>query len=62
MLALDPAASTYSFHANQLADHYVPQTLRLARAGALRLTFLLTLLVIGRAGTYLSPVWVEDRP
>jgi arylsulfatase A-like enzyme len=26
MLALDPAASTYSFHADQLADHYVPET------------------------------------
>ncbi len=27
MLPLDPSASTYSFHPNQLADHYSPQTL-----------------------------------
>jgi arylsulfatase A-like enzyme len=27
MLPLDPAAATYGFHANQLADHYIPQTL-----------------------------------
>ena len=25
MLPLDPAASTYGFHANQLADHYSPE-------------------------------------
>jgi hypothetical protein len=25
MLALDPAASTYGFQSNQLADHYGPQ-------------------------------------
>jgi len=33
MLPLDPAASTYSFHANQLADHYIPQTLPPATGG-----------------------------
>ena len=27
MLPLDPGAGTYSFHADQLADHYSPQTL-----------------------------------
>jgi arylsulfatase A-like enzyme len=37
MLALDPAANTYSFHANQMADHYNPQTLPPA-AGAGRST------------------------
>jgi arylsulfatase A-like enzyme len=33
MLPLDPGANTYSFHANQLADHYSPQTLTPAGGG-----------------------------
>ena len=27
MLPLDPAAATYSFHSDQMADHYTPETL-----------------------------------
>lgn len=34
MLPLDPAANSYGFHANQLADHYIPQTLGPPAGGA----------------------------
>ncbi|HSR08510.1 MAG TPA: hypothetical protein VLM42_15265, partial [Bryobacteraceae bacterium] len=34
MLPLDPAASTYGFHPNQLADHYSPEAVPPAAGGA----------------------------
>ena len=33
MLPLDPAASTYGFHPNQLADHYSPEAVPPAAGG-----------------------------